>query len=74
MRTLDLRVRLEDGRYHAVGQEETDSLIYSVIAEGATWDELKTDVKEVLNAVYYDTSKPDRIFLHLEHKEQLLVS
>ena len=74
MRTVDLQVHYEDGSYVAIGHEDLNSLRFSVIAEGATWEALKVDVHEVVNAIYFDTPKPDRITLHLVHDEELQVA
>ncbi len=74
MRTVNLQVQYESGVYVASGHEDLNGMRFSIIAEGGTWDTLKTDVQEVVHAIYYDTPKPDRISLHLVHDEELLVA
>lgn len=74
MRTVDLQVHYEDSMYIASGHEDLNGLRFSIIAEGSTWDALKLDVQEVVNAIYYDTPKPERLTLHLVHDEELLVA
>ena len=74
MRSVDLQVQYEGGVYVAAGHEDFNGLRFSIIAEGSTWDALKGDVQEVVNAIYYDTPKPQRITLHLVHDEELLVA
>ena len=72
MRIVNVNVRLTDHGYVAEGFEDFGALRYSILSEGATWDGLKTDLREVVNAIYYDTPKPDRIVLHLQHEDELL--
>ncbi len=72
MRSVDLQVHLEDGKYIASGHEMVNGVRFSILAEGDNWDALKADVQAVLRAVYYDTPKPDTVHLHLLHDERLL--
>ncbi len=74
MRAINLQVTYEEGFYTATGREETSTMTYSIVAEGETWEKLKVDVQEVVNAVYYDTAKPDVISLDLVLHEELLVA
>ena len=73
MRTVELQVQYEDGGYVAAGHEDLNGLRFSIIAEGASWEALKSDVQDVVNAIYYDTPKPDRVTLHLVHDEELQI-
>jgi hypothetical protein len=74
MRTVGLTVHLEEGMYVASGHEDFEGMRYSFVAEGQTWDALKSDLQEVTNALYYDATKPDRITLHLVHDDELMVA
>lgn len=72
MRSVAVQVHYENGGYVAAGYEDFNGLRFSIVGEGATWEALKTDVREVVDAIYYDTPKPDRISLHLVQDEELL--
>jgi hypothetical protein len=74
MRTVELQVQLEDGTYIASGHEDFEGMRYSFVAEGQTWGALRADLQDVVNALYYDAPKPDRILLHLVHDDELLVA
>ena len=74
MRTVELQVRYQDGVYVASGHEDLNNMRFSIVAEGSTWDALKADLQEVVQAIYFDTPKPARITLHLVHDEELLVA
>lgn len=74
MRAIELQVTYDNGFYTAVGRDETEAMTYSIVAEGETWEKLKADVQEVLNAVYFDTTKPDVVRLDLVLHEELLVA
>ena len=72
MRVVDLNVSFQNDAFVASGYEDRDGMRYSIEAQGATWDGLKADLCEVVNAIYYDTAKPDRVALHLHHDEEVL--
>jgi len=72
--SVELNVHLEEGMYIASGHEEFEGMRYRFVAEGATWDELKADLQQVTNSLYYDVPKPERIALHLVHDDELMVA
>jgi hypothetical protein len=74
MRSIQLQVTYDEGFYTATGREETEAMTYSIVAEGETWEKLKADVKEVMNAIYYDAAKPDIVLLDLVLHDEVLVA
>lgn len=56
-----------DGGYVA------EALGESIFTQGDTWEDLRSNVKEAVEAYYFDSSKPDNIRLHLVRDEMLAV-
>ena len=56
-----------DGGYSA------EALGESIFTEGNTWEELRSNVKEAVEAFYFDSIKPTNIRLHLVRDEMLAV-
>jgi predicted RNase H-like HicB family nuclease len=56
-----------DGGYCA------ESLTESIFTQGETWDELRANVKEAVDAFYFDRPKPASVRLHLVKDELLAV-
>jgi predicted RNase H-like HicB family nuclease len=56
-----------DGGYCA------ECLTQAIFAQGDTWAELRTNVKEAVHAYYFDASKPESVRLHLVRDELLAV-
>ena len=54
-----------DGGYSA------ECLTESIFTQGNTWDELRANVKEAVEAFYFDRLKPSGIRLHLIRDEIL---
>ncbi len=54
-----------DGGYVA------EALGESIITEADTWEELRANVREAVNAFYFDQSAPRSIRLHLVRDEVL---
>jgi predicted RNase H-like HicB family nuclease len=54
-----------DGGYVAEG------LGYDIFTQADTWDELRGNAKEAVDAYFFDQSKPDSIRLHLVRDEVL---
>ena len=50
-----------------------ECLTESIFTQGDTWDELRTNVKEAVEAFYFDRPKPAGIRLHLVRDEVLAV-
>ena len=48
-----------------------ECLTESIFTEGDTWEELRANVKEAVDAYYFDRSKPGQIRLHLVRDEML---
>jgi predicted RNase H-like HicB family nuclease len=57
--------READGGYCA------ECLSESIFTQGDSWDELRANVKEAVEAFYFDRSKPGSIRLHLVRDEML---
>ena len=55
----------EGGRLVAVGRGE------SIFTDGADWEELKRNVREVVEAFYFDMPAPDAVRLHMVREEVL---
>lgn len=47
------------------------ALTESIFTEGKTWDELRANVREAVEAFYFDRPKPGSIRLHLVRDEML---
>ncbi len=60
----------EDGGYWA--RSET----HAIFTQGDTWEQLCTNVREVVDEFYLadSASKPQKIRLHLLHEQELLVA
>jgi predicted RNase H-like HicB family nuclease len=54
-----------DGGYSA------ECLSESIFTQGDTWEALRANVKEAVEAFYFDRSKPGNIRLHLVRDEML---
>ena len=54
-----------DGGYCA------ECLTESIFTQGDTWDDLRANVKEAVEAFYFDRPKPTAIRLHLVRDEML---
>jgi len=48
-----------------------ECLTESIFTQGDTWDELRTNVKDAVEAFYFDQSKPASVRLHLVRDEML---
>ena len=48
-----------------------ECLTESIFTQGDTWDELRANVKEAVEAFYFDRSKPSSVRLHLIRDEVL---
>ena len=48
-----------------------ECLTESIFTQGNTWDELRANVKEAVEAFYFDRPKPTRLRLHLVRDEVL---
>jgi len=57
-----------DGGYCA------ECLTEAIFTQGDTWDQLRENVLEAVNAFYFDRPKPARIRMHLVRDEVLATS
>ena len=48
-----------------------ECLTESIFTQGDSWDELRANVKEAVEAFYFDRSKPSSVRLHLIRDEVL---
>jgi predicted RNase H-like HicB family nuclease len=48
-----------------------ECLTESIFTEGDTWEELRANVKEAVEAYYFDGAKPPSVRLHLVRDEML---
>ena len=48
-----------------------ECLTESIFTQGDTWDELRANVKEAVEAFYFDRAKPASVRLHLVRDEML---
>jgi predicted RNase H-like HicB family nuclease len=55
----------------ADGGFSAECLSESIFSQGDTWDELRANVKEAVEAFYFDRPKPVSISLHLVRDEML---
>jgi predicted RNase H-like HicB family nuclease len=46
-----------------------EALGESIITQADTWEELRTNVREAVNAFYFDRPAPSRLRLHLVRDE-----
>jgi predicted RNase H-like HicB family nuclease len=46
-----------------------EALGESIITQADTWEELRTNVREAVNAFYFDRPAPQRLRLHLVRDE-----
>jgi predicted RNase H-like HicB family nuclease len=53
------------------GGFSAECLTESIFTEGDTWDELRANVKEAVEAFYFDRSRPATVRLHLVRDEML---
>lgn len=51
-----------------------EALGESIFTEGETWDELRANVQEAVEAFYFDREKPKSIRLHLVRDEVLAIA
>ena len=58
-------------RQKADGGFCAECLTESIFTQGDTWDELRANVKEAVEAFYFDGPKPAGIRLHLVRDEML---
>ena len=56
-----------DGGYCA------ECLTESIFTEGDTWEELRANVREAVEAFYFDQAKPASVRLHLVRDEMLVL-
>jgi len=50
-----------------------EALGESIFTQGDTWEDLRSNVKEAVEAFYFDSPKPSSIRLHLVRDEMLAV-
>lgn len=50
-----------------------ECLTESIFTEGDTWEELRANVKEAVEAFYFDRRKPAAVRLHLVRDEMLAI-
>jgi predicted RNase H-like HicB family nuclease len=68
MQELTFEITQEpDGGYTA------EALGESIFTQGDTWEELRSNVKEAVEAFYFDSQKPSSVRLHLVRDEMLAV-
>ena len=48
-----------------------ECLTENIFTQADTWDDLRLNVKEAVEAFYFDRRKPNHIRLHLERDEML---
>jgi predicted RNase H-like HicB family nuclease len=51
-----------------------ECLTESIFTEGDTWEELRANVKEAVEAYYFDRAKPPSARLHLVRDEMLTLA
>ena len=61
-------IQEEDGGYVA------ESLGENIFTQADTWEELRANVKDAVNAYYFDRKAPETIRLHLIRDEVLLTA
>jgi predicted RNase H-like HicB family nuclease len=60
-----------DVTQEADGGFSAECLSESIFTQGDTWDELRANVKEAVEAFYFDGLKPAHVRLHLVRDEVL---
>jgi predicted RNase H-like HicB family nuclease len=55
------------------GGFSAECLTESIFTEGDTWEELRANVKEAVEAFYFDRPKPAAVRLHLVRDEMLAI-
>ena len=55
----------------ADGGYSTECLTENIFTQGDTWEELRANVKEAVEAFYFDRAKPHTVRLHLVRDEVL---
>jgi predicted RNase H-like HicB family nuclease len=58
----------------SVTQEDDGGLVaeclsYDIFTQGNTWDELRSNVREAINAYFFDQPKPGSVRLHFVRDE-----
>lgn len=48
-----------------------ECLTESIFTQADTWDELRANVRNAVDAFYFDSKKPSAVRLHLVHNEVL---
>ena len=71
-----LRFRVVNEIVFEIAQEAdggfcAECLTESIFTQGDTWDELRANVKEAVEAFYFDRPKPTSVRLHLVRDETL---
>ncbi len=51
-----------------------EGLGYDIFTQADTWEDLKKNAREAVDAYFFDQTKPDRIRLHLVRDEVLAVA
>ena len=51
-----------------------ECLTESIFTQGDTWDELRSNVREAVEAFYFDQPKPSGVRLHLIRDEMLVLT
>jgi predicted RNase H-like HicB family nuclease len=57
----------------AEGGYSAECLTENIFTQGDTWDDLRTNVKEAVEAYFFDGPKPQSIRLHLVRDEVLSI-
>jgi predicted RNase H-like HicB family nuclease len=60
-----------DVTQEADGGYTAEALGESIFTQGDTWEDLRTNVREAVEAFYFDSEKPASIRLHLVRDEML---
>lgn len=69
MSELVIEITLDaDGGYCA------ECLTESIFTEAANWDELRGNIREAVNAYFFDGIKPDVVRMHLVRDETLTLA
>lgn len=61
-------VQEQDGGFVA------DCLSEDIITQGDSWDELRNNVREAVNAFFFDSTAPTKIRLHMVRDEVLTLA
>ncbi len=57
----------------AEGGYVAECLSENIVTQGDTWEELRANVKEAVEAFFFDSTKPQAIRLHLVRNEVFLM-